>query len=202
MKIVFLGPPGAGKGTQAARLCGRMGVPHISTGDMLRGALAAGTEIGLEAKSFLDRGALVSDEVIARIVRERLGQDDCSRGFVLDGFPRTIRQAELLDEAVGSPALDVVVLIDVPEEELVRRLTSRGEGRSDDKPEVIEHRLSVYANETAPLREHYDAQGLLVVVDGNASMDAVTLRVSEAVEQAVLDRGGVSNGDSCAGGAA
>ena len=179
MNFVFLGPPGAGKGTQAARLCAANGIPHISTGDMLRGAVAAGTEIGQVAKGYLDRGALVPDQVIADVVADRLRQEDCARGFLLDGFPRTLPQAELLETALGGlgRSLDHVLLLDVPEDELRRRLTSRDEGRSDDAPEVIAHRLEVYATQTAPLRQYYAERGLLRAVDGVGSIDQVTERV-------------------------
>lgn len=182
MNLVFLGPPGSGKGTQAARLTESLGVAHVSTGDMLRGAVAAGTPVGLQAKSYLDRGALVPDQVIADLVEERVQADDCAKGFLLDGFPRTLPQAELLDGALGrlERALDVVVLLEVPEEELFRRLTSRGEGRSDDKPEVIRHRLEVYREQTAPLAELYEGRGLLRRIDGVGSMDDVAARVAAA----------------------
>lgn len=184
MNFVFLGPPGAGKGTQAARLCAAHSIPHISTGDMLRGAVAAGTAVGEVAKSYLDRGALVPDQVIADVVAERLTHEDCAGGFLLDGFPRTLPQAELLGDAlVGlTRSLDHVLLLDVPEDELQRRLTSRNEGRSDDAPEVIAHRLEVYAQQTAPLKGYYAERGLLRTVNGLGTIDDVTERVLAAAQ--------------------
>ncbi len=183
MNLVFLGPPGAGKGTQAVRLRDALRIAHVSTGDMLRAAVAAGTPVGRQAKSFLDRGALVPDEVIADLVEERVRADDCARGFLLDGFPRTLGQAGLLDAALARLhlALDAVVLLDVPEEELFRRLTSRGEGRSDDRPEVIRHRLSVYREQTEPLRALYAERGVLRAVPGTGTPDDVAARVMAAV---------------------
>lgn len=180
--IVFLGPPGSGKGTQAARLTEQLGIAHISTGDMLRGAIAAQTEMGKRVEAILARGELVSDDVIAALVEERVQADDCANGFLLDGFPRTLPQAELLDGALGrlGLALDAVVLIDVPEDELMRRLTSRGQGRDDDKPEVIAHRLEVYRDLTAPLADLYRGRGMLREVDGVGTMDEVAARVADA----------------------
>lgn len=182
MNLVFLGPPGSGKGTQAARLTETLGIAHISTGDMLRGAVAAGTPVGLQAKSYLDRGALVPDQVIADLVEERVQAADCANGFLLDGFPRTLPQAELLDGALErlGRGLDAVVLLEVPEDELFRRLTARGEGRSDDRPEVIRHRLEVYREQTAPLADLYEGRGTLRRVDGVGSMDEVAARVRAA----------------------
>ena len=182
MNLVFLGPPGAGKGTQAARLCAALRIAHISTGDMLRAAVAAGTPVGRQAQGYLDRGALVPDQVIAALVEERVQADDCAAGFLLDGFPRTLPQAELLDAALDrlSLALDAVILLDVPEAELLRRLSARGEGRSDDRPEVIRHRLEVYREQTEPLRDVYEQAGLLREVDGQGTPDAVFARVRTA----------------------
>ena len=183
MNVVFLGPPGSGKGTQAARLTERLGIAHISTGDMLRGAIKAGTPMGKQVEAILARGELVSDDVIAALVEERVQADDCSNGFLLDGFPRTLPQAELLDGALGrlSLTLDAVILIEVPEDELMRRLTSRGEGRDDDKPEVIAHRLEVYRDLTAPLAGLYDERGSLRRVDGVGTMDEVADRINDSL---------------------
>ncbi len=183
MNLVFIGPPGSGKGTQAARLTASLGIAHISTGDMLRGAVAAGTPVGVQARSFLDQGALVPDQVIAALVEERVQAADCTDGFLLDGFPRTLPQADLLDGALERLAqeLDIVVLLEVPEDELLRRLTSRGEGRSDDSPDVIRRRLAVYRQQTAPLAELYAERGNLRPVDGMGAMDDVADRVRAAV---------------------
>ncbi len=183
MNLVFLGPPGAGKGTQAQRLATAHGIAHVSTGDMLRSAVAEGTEVGRQAKGYLDRGELVPDQVIADLVAERIQADDCSTGFLLDGFPRTLAQAELLDGALSGLdlAIDAAVLIEVNEDELLQRLTSRGEGRSDDQPDVIRHRLEVYADQTAPLAGLYDQRGLLRRVDGLGSIDDVAARVAGSV---------------------
>jgi adenylate kinase len=183
MNIVFLGPPGSGKGTQAMRLTSALGIAHISTGDMLRGAVAAGSPMGQRVDAILKCGELVSDEVIAGLVEERIQAADCRAGFLLDGFPRTLAQAELLDRALERHAvsLDVVVALEVPQAELTERLTSRGEGRDDDKPEVIAHRLNVYRDQTAPLVDLYEGRGVLRRVDGVGTMEAVATRVADAV---------------------
>ncbi len=177
MRLVFIGPPGAGKGTQAARLIERYSLVHLSTGDMLRAARDAQTEIGRKADAYMSRGELVPDEIILAIVEERLNQPDCARGFLLDGFPRTIAQAEALDRmlaARGTP-LDVVLELRVPEEELFRRLAGRG--RSDDSPEVIRQRLVAYRNQTQPLLDYYGRTGLLRSVDGVGTVDEVFERI-------------------------
>ena len=198
MNIVLLGAPGAGKGTQAAKLVEEFGTPHISTGDMLRAAVKAGTELGKKAKSFMDAGDLVPDDVIIGLVTERLGEPDTEKGFILDGFPRTSAQAVALDaelSKLGRP-LSAALLIDVDSEVIVKRLTSRrmckdcgyigseadaqcpkcgGEmyQRDDDKPETIKNRLDVYEKNTSPLVEYYRGQGILKVVDGNRDIDLV-----------------------------
>lgn len=195
MKLIFLGPPGAGKGTQAVRVCERLGIPQISTGDILRHAMHDGTPTGLLAKSYVDRGELVPDEVVIDIVRERLAKDDCRGGFALDGFPRTVHQAEAL---AGFAQIDVVIDIEVSDEALTARLSgrrvcpecggtyhvSRLNGRTtcehcgaalihrdDDKPETVLSRLKVYHEQTAPLIDFYKQRGLLRGVDGSKSMD-------------------------------
>jgi adenylate kinase len=162
-RLPLLGPPGAGKGTQAHRLVDRLGIPQISTGDMLRAAVAAGTEVGRKAKAIMERGDLVPDEIVIGVAEERLGQDDARRGFVLDGFPRTDAQAEALDALLtrlGTP-LERCIALWVDEEEIVRRLLRRAtiEGRSDDNEQAIRHRIQVYHQQTAPLIAHYEAQG-------------------------------------------
>jgi adenylate kinase len=185
MRIVLLGPPGAGKGTQGHLLTEKYGIPEISTGDMLRSAVREDTALGREAKSYMERGALVPDEVIVGIVWERLTQDDTRSGFILDGFPRTLAQAEALSRMLhdsGMP-LEHVISIEVPEEELRKRLTGRREieGRSDDSDEAVRHRLEVYRQETAPLIAYYREAGLLRSIDGIGSVDEVFDRIVKAL---------------------
>ena len=182
MNLILLGPPGAGKGTQGHRLSERYNIPEISTGDMLRSAVHKGTPLGLEAKSYMDRGALVPDEVMIGIIRERLAQDDTERGFILDGFPRTVAQAEALSrlsEEQQRP-IEHVISIAVPQEELLQRLAGRRqlEGRQDDTDEAIRHRLEVYERETAPLIDYYRRQGLLRCIIGVGTIDEIFQRVA------------------------
>jgi len=211
VRLVFLGPPGAGKGTQARELARAHGVPQVATGDMLREAVSAGTPLGLAARSFMDRGALVPDDVIVGLIAERLGKPDAKQGFVLDGFPRTIPQAEALDRLLRElgVTLDRVVYFDVPEAELLRRLTGRrvcpacgatyhvvsapprregvcdrcGAGlvqRSDDSEATVRHRLKVYADQTAPLLDYYRGRGLLATVGGEGTIEAVQAAIRRA----------------------
>ena len=182
MNLILLGPPGAGKGTQGHRLSERYNIPEISTGDILRAAVHKGTPLGLEAKSFMDRGALVPDEVMIGIVRERLAQDDTEGGFILDGFPRTVAQAEALThltEAQQRP-IEHVISIEVPQQELLQRLAGRRqlEGRYDDTDEAIRYRLEVYERETAPLIDYYRRQGLLRCIVGVGTIDEIFQRVA------------------------
>jgi adenylate kinase len=182
MNLILLGPPGAGKGTQGHRLSERYNIPEISTGDILRSAVRQGTPLGREAKSYMDRGALVPDEVMIGIIRERLAQDDTERGFILDGFPRTVAQAEALSrlsEEQQRP-IEHVISIEVPQEELLQRLAGRRqlEGRQDDTDEAIRHRLEVYERETAPLIDHYRRQGLLRCIVGVGTIDEIFQRVA------------------------
>ena len=184
MNLLLMGPPGAGKGTQGQFLTKRFGIPQIATGDILREAVASGSELGAEAKQIMERGDLVPDAVMVPIVEERLARADCRPGFVLDGFPRTESQARALDcvlEARGREALRAVVLV-VPEDELLRRILSRGEGRTDDREEVVRKRLLVYGRETEPLLEHYRAK--LIEIDGTGSIDEIRERVATALEAA------------------
>lgn len=206
MKLIFLGPPGAGKGTQAARVSVKLGVPHISTGDILRAAIKNGTKVGLEAKAYIDAGALVPDEVIMGIIKERLEQDDCKNGFLFDGFPRTIAQAEALRDI--SP-IDAVVDIDVSDEALIRRLSGRRvclscggtyhieklngktdcsacgaalSQRQDDQADTVLNRLTVYHKQTAPLIDFYQKQGILKTVDGSKGYDEVFEDIGKVLE--------------------
>ena len=197
MNIIFLGPPGAGKGTQAQRICAALDIPQISTGDILRRAMKEQTPTGLKAKSYIDAGQLVPDDVIIDIVKERLAQNDCQKGYILDGFPRTVPQAEALE---GIATIDAVIELDVADQVLIDRLSGRrvclkcgatyhvkhlngetkcaacGEElvqRNDDKAETVLNRLTVYHDQTAPLVDFYQKKGLLKVVDGAQDMETI-----------------------------
>ena len=181
LRLVFLGAPGAGKGTQAADLAKSAGIPHLSTGDMMRAAAAAGTAVGLKVKPFLDSGKLAPDDVTWGVIAERLEQSDCKPGFLLDGFPRTVPQAERLDEklAASRTPLTHVVYFEVPREELLRRLLGRG--RADDAPAVISERLANYEKLTAPLIATYRKRSLLCGIDGTGTPAEVHARLRKAV---------------------
>ena len=212
MRLILLGPPGSGKGTQSARLAGRYGVPQIGTGDMLRAAVDAGTGLGRQAKAYIDAGELVPDELVVEIVRRRLAEPDAAAGWLLDGFPRTAVQARRLDELLEETAteIDRAVLIEVPDDEIVRRLGGRrvcaacgavfhldwkrpaAQGvcdlcggqlrqRSDDAEETVRERLRVYREQTAPLARHYEKLSVLVAVDGGDSVNRVFDRIDEAL---------------------
>ena len=204
MKIIMLGAPGAGKGTQAIKIAEKYGIPHISTGDIFRANIKNGTELGKKAKEYMDKGSLVPDELTCDLVVDRIHQDDCANGFVLDGFPRTIPQAEALDEALtkDNEKMDFAIDIEVPDDSIVKRMGGRRacvncgatyhvvsappkvEGicdhcggkltiRDDDKPETVQHRLSVYHEQTQPLIDFYKKAGILHSVDGTKQLDEV-----------------------------
>ena len=184
-RLLLLGPPGAGKGTQAARLVEDLRIPQISTGDMLRAAVAAGSEVGRRAKEHMDAGRLVPDEVVIGVAEERLAQPDARRGFILDGFPRTAGQAAALDALLArlGVQLERCIALRVDEEELVQRLLRRAEieGRSDDNEEAIRTRMQEYRRKTQPLVDHYRAAGVLAEVDGQGSVEQVGKRIQEAL---------------------
>lgn len=204
MKIIMLGAPGAGKGTQAKMIADKYGVPHISTGDIFRANIKKGTELGMEAKKYMDQGLLVPDELTVRILLDRVAQDDCKNGYVLDGFPRTIPQAEVLDSELTKLGdhIDYAINVDVPDENIVKRMSGRRacltcgatyhiehvppkkEGicdvcgselvlRDDDKPETVKNRLNVYHEQTQPLIDFYTEKGVLKTVDGTVPMEEV-----------------------------
>lgn len=206
MNIIFLGPPGAGKGTQAQIVCQRLGIPQVSTGDMLRAAIAAGTEMGLKAKEYMDQGQLVPDEVVIGIVKDRLADPDCQKGYILDGFPRTVEQAKALSTFAK---IDVAINLDVPDDVLVKRLSGRrvcplcgapyhvdrlnGETvcradgtpliqRDDDKAETVLNRLAVYHQKTAPLIDHYREAGLLKNIGGGLSLEEISEEIFRTLE--------------------
>lgn len=184
-RLLIVGPPGAGKGTQAERIVEKLGVPAISTGDIFRANVSNETELGVLAKSYMDKGEYVPDSVTNEMVESRLGEDDAANGFLLDGYPRTVAQVEALDgilEKLGV-ALDAVILLDVDREAIVQRLLQRGkeQGRSDDNEETIRRRIDVYGEQTTPLIDIYDKRGLVKRVDGMKDIDAVTADILAAL---------------------
>jgi adenylate kinase len=190
-RLILLGPPGAGKGTQAERLVKAYGIPQLSTGDMLRAAVAAGTPTGVKAKAVMDAGELVSDAIVNAIVEERISHADCAEGFILDGYPRTLAQADAVGEmlATKNTPLDLVIELVVDDKALVGRIVKRAEEaaakgqpvRKDDNPVVFEERLREYYKKTAPLTGYYYAKGMLRVVDGMAAMDEVTAEINRLI---------------------
>jgi adenylate kinase len=201
VRVVLLGPPGAGKGTQAQIIAEKLNVPTISTGDIFRANVSGQTDLGRQAKAYMDAGDLVPDEITVAMVKDRLAEPDAKAGFLLDGFPRTIAQAEQLRSSLAEMGdrLDCVLELVVDEEELVRRLSGRrmlvdGEWvqRDDDKPETVRHRLAVYREQTAPLSGFYDGEGLLARIDAMGTIEEVTERAMTALREAE-GRGGASN---------
>ncbi|HCQ82649.1 MAG TPA: adenylate kinase [Rhodobiaceae bacterium] len=189
MKLVFLGPPGAGKGTQAARVETAYSIPQLSTGDMLRAAVAAGTEIGKQAEDIMARGDLVPDEVVVGIISERIEADDCANGFILDGFPRNVSQARALDEVLVKKdvTLDAVIELVVDPDILIARILKRANespdgARDDDTEEALQHRLRVYEEQTAPVADFYAEKGILRTLDGMQEMDEVTQQIRSALD--------------------
>ena len=187
MNIVLFGPPGAGKGTQADILKRDLGVAHLSTGDMLRAAVAAETEVGLQAKAIMAEGKLVPDEIITGVVADRIEEPDCANGFILDGFPRTLPQAESLDAMLAEKGktLDAVVEVRVPDAVLISRIEKRaaetGGERADDNAETLKRRLAVYHEQTAPVLPYYERKGLLRVIDGDRPVEEVTAAIEAAL---------------------
>ena len=185
MKLLLIGPPGAGKGTQASKLSEVFGIPAISTGDIFRANVKNETPLGLEAKSYMDRGAYVPDELTNKLVRDRLQNPDCANGFLLDGYPRTADQVNELDDILreNDSSLDAVIQLTADTDEVVKRLAKRAieQGRSDDTEDVIRNRMAVYEDQTAPLISLYAARGSLIMVDGLGEIDEVTSRIVEAL---------------------
>lgn len=198
MRLIFLGPPGAGKGTQAARIVAKHGIPQLSTGDMLRAAVAAGTPVGQKAKAVMEAGGLVSDEIVIGIVADRIEEADARKGFILDGFPRTLAQAEALDSMLESKGLkiDSVLELVVDQSKLVDRIVKRAEEaraagqpvRKDDDPEVFKTRLEAYNRDTAIVAPYYDKRGQLTQIDGMQPIDDVTRAIEAALGEAVQAR--------------
>ena len=186
MRSVLRGAPGSGKGTQAARLKAELGVAHISTGDLLRAAVKAGTPLGLKARAVMDAGQLVSDGIVLAMLEERLAQPDTHAGFILDGYPRNLAQADALDgllKRIGKP-LDAVLKLNVPDADILRRTESRyrAEGRADDDPETVRKRLQVYAAQTAPVADYYAQRGLLGEIDGVGEIEVIAARLLAALQ--------------------
>jgi adenylate kinase len=191
MRLIFLGPPGAGKGTQAARIVAKHGIPQLSTGDMLRAAVAAGTPVGVKAKAVMDSGGLVSDEIVIGIVADRIEEADARAGFILDGFPRTLAQAEALDAMLASKGLklDTVLELKVDQSKLVERIVKRADEakaagqpvRKDDDPEIFKTRLDAYNRDTAVVAPYYAKRGQVVAIDGMLPIDDVTTAIEKAL---------------------
>lgn len=183
MRLLFIGPPGAGKGTQAQRVAEKLGIPHISTGDMFRHHVSSGTDLGRKVDAIMRAGEYVPDEITVAMLEGRLALEDARDGFILDGFPRTEAQVEALDHLIGADGLDAVVVFDVDEDALVDRLLARG--RADDTEETIRNRFGVYQGQTAPLLVTYGRRGILLAVDGLGTVEEVTDRILLALEPEV-----------------
>lgn len=191
MRLILLGPPGAGKGTQAARIVEKFGIPQLSTGDMLRAAVAAGTPIGLKAKAVMESGGLVSDDIVVGIIADRINEADAQKGFILDGFPRTVAQAEALSKMLDDKGLklNAVIELDVDQTKLVARIVNRAAEakaagqpiRKDDDPEVFKTRLAAYNRDTAVVSPFYANKGMLTKLDGNQPIDAVTAAIMKVL---------------------
>ena len=180
MRIILFGPPGCGKGTQATFISESLSIPHLSTGDMLRSAVSSGSEIGLKAKNIMESGGLVSDQIVLSIVEERIAKDDCKKGFILDGFPRTVNQAEKLDLLLSTNnKLDYVLRIKVDEEEIIKRLIDRA--REDDKPDIIKNRFKSYNAETQPLIPFYEERKILFNIDGMQEIEKVSEDIKKVI---------------------
>ena len=180
MRIILFGPPGCGKGTQATFISESLSIPHLSTGDMLRSAVSSGSEIGLKAKNIMESGGLVSDEIVLSIVEERIAKHDCENGFILDGFPRTVNQAEKLDLLLSTNnKLDFVLRIKVDEEEIIKRLIDRA--REDDKPDIIKNRFKTYNSETQPLIPFYEERKILFNIDGMQEIEKVSEDIKKVI---------------------
>ena len=180
MRIILFGPPGCGKGTQATFISETLSIPHLSTGDMLRSAVSSGSDIGLKAKNIMESGGLVSDQIVLSIVEERIAKDDCEKGFILDGFPRTVNQAEKLDLLLNTNnKLDYVLRIRVDEEEIIKRLIDRA--REDDKPDIIKNRFKTYNSETEPLIPFYEERKILFNIDGMQEIEKVSEDIKKVI---------------------
>ena len=179
MRLLFIGPPGAGKGTQAGKVAARLGIPHISTGEMFRDHVSRGTDLGRKVDAIMSAGDYVPDDVTVAMLADRISQSDAAAGYILDGFPRTAAQVESLDRLIGGDGLDRVVVFQVDEDELTERMLSRG--RDDDTEETIRNRFRVYMQQTQPLLDVYEGRGATVVVDGAGEVDDVTERILTAL---------------------
>tara|TARA_B100000029_G_scaffold325782_2_gene318287 strand:+ start:2208 stop:2768 length:561 start_codon:yes stop_codon:yes gene_type:complete len=186
MKLLIMGPPGVGKGTQAGRIKGALNIVHLSTGEILRAEVNAKSDVGIDAKSYMDKGQLVPDTILIKIVKERISKPDCANGYLLDGFPRTLPQAEGLNEMMTSIGhdLDCAISLTADEDELVNRLIKRGEdsGRSDDTPDVIRNRQKIYWEQTAPLLDFYREKGILNDVNGLGEISEITERILDVLK--------------------